>query len=213
MNKQENINQHFKRNVIGITGAEVFWGLGLPLVLESTFLQLFLKNLGASSFVIGLIPSFFFIGISVFALYGDYATAYTPYKRRAVIAFHVMSGFALLVFGVALFIFGKTDHILVVFIVCYAIFSICLGMTVPVWQNYLTKIFSEEKTVSALSFMMIGQNVAKLISSFFIVKLIDRYSFSINSSAGVFVGVGALFALGGLFFLLTREGKLGEEYA
>jgi len=54
-----NINQHYKRNVFGISSAEVLWGIGLPLVIESTFLQLFLKSLGASSFAIGLVPSFF----------------------------------------------------------------------------------------------------------------------------------------------------------
>ena len=41
---------------------EFFWGLGFPIVLESTFLQLFLKNLGASSFVIGIVPALFIFG-------------------------------------------------------------------------------------------------------------------------------------------------------
>ena len=60
------IDTYYKRNVIGISGCEFLWGLGLPVVLESTFLQLFLKSLGASSFQIGLIPAFSFLGSSVF---------------------------------------------------------------------------------------------------------------------------------------------------
>ncbi len=48
---------YFKRNVLGVSVVEFFWGLGFPIVMESTFLQLFLKNLGASSFVIGIVPA------------------------------------------------------------------------------------------------------------------------------------------------------------
>ncbi len=32
---------------MGVATVELFWGLGFPVVLESTFLQLFLKSLGA----------------------------------------------------------------------------------------------------------------------------------------------------------------------
>ena len=30
---------------LGISGVEFLWGLGLPVIVESTFLQLFLKNI------------------------------------------------------------------------------------------------------------------------------------------------------------------------
>ena len=41
-------DRYYIRNVFGISAVEFLWGLGLPVVVESTFLQLFLKNLGAS---------------------------------------------------------------------------------------------------------------------------------------------------------------------
>ncbi len=69
-----NKDNYFKRNVFGITGVEFLWGLGMPVVIESTILQLFMKNLGATSFQIGLIPAFFAIGYSIFALWGCYFT-------------------------------------------------------------------------------------------------------------------------------------------
>ncbi|MCP4755884.1 MAG: MFS transporter, partial [Proteobacteria bacterium] len=82
---------------------------------------------------------------------------------------------------------------------------------VPVWQNYLVKIFSEERTVAALGIMMIGQNATKLVSAFLIVKVIERYSFSTNASAWLFVFVGVLFGVGGLFYFFTREEKEDEH--
>ncbi len=66
--------RYFTRNVCGVSAVEFLWGLGFPIVLESTFLQLFLKSLGASGFVIGLVPSILIIGISCFPLFSSYFT-------------------------------------------------------------------------------------------------------------------------------------------
>ena len=199
------IDRYFKQNVFGISGVEFLWGLGLPVVIESTFLQLFLKSLGASSFVIGFIPAFMFIGCSVFGLLSSYFTSDMAFKRNAVIWLHVISGVSLLFFGCILFVFGKIPSILLVFFASYAIFSVCIGMTVPVWLNYAVNMFSEKRTVTGFAYMMIAQHVARLISSILIVKWVEKYSFSLKASSLIFISVGTLFAIAALLFLFTRE--------
>ena len=205
MEERNEKDQYYLKNVIGISACEFLWGLGLPIVIESTFLQLFLKSLGASSFAIGLIPFFLFIGSSVFALLSSYLTSGLTHKRKAVIVLHLVSGASLLLFGISLFVFGQASHILIVFFSCYAIFSVCIGMTLPVWLNFLVKIFSENKTVSGMALMLIAQNVAKLLCSLFIVRFVEKYAFSSESSAVAFMVVGVLFILGATFFFITRE--------
>ena len=204
-------DRFFRQNVIGISGVEFLWGLGLPVVVESTFLQLFLRHLGASSVVIGLIPFFFFIGTSVFALLSSYFTAGMAFKRKAVIVLHFVSGISLLLIGAGLLAFDEAAHVIIIFLGCYAVFSVCVGMTLPVWLNYLVKIFSEDKAVAGLAFMMIAQNAAKLISSLMIVRLVSEYAFSQLSSALIFLAVGIVFILGSLLFLLTKELKQSQE--
>jgi MFS family permease len=198
-------DQHYKRNVFGISSVEFIWGLGLPVVIESTFLQLFVKSMGGSSFAIGLIPTFFFVGISFFTIFSSYLTSGLKFKKTIVIVLHLITGLSMLLFGSFLYYFGQTDQILVIFFVSYGIFSLSLGFTLPVWLNYLVDIFSEEKSVSGIAYMNIAQNCAKLIGSLVLVKVVSDYAFSIRSSALVFIGVGALFALGSFFFLITRE--------
>ena len=197
--------RHYIRNVFGISAVEFLWGLGLPVVVESTFLQLFLKSLGASGFALGMIPFFFFIGTSVFALLSSYMTEGMVFKRRAVVILHLISAVALLVFGGCMLFLGRTEDILVLFFVCYAVFSVCIGMTLPVWLNYLVKILSEEKSTAGLAYMMIAQNSAKLISSLVILSVVQRYAFAPRASAVIFLVVGGLFMLGSLFFFMTRE--------
>ena len=197
--------QYYRQNVFGISAVEFLWGLGLPVVVESTFLQLFVKSLGGGGLALGLIPVFFFIGISVFALLASYMTEGLVFKRRAVIGLHLISGLALLLFGGLLSLMGPGRHVLVVFFGCYAVFTVCVGMTLPVWLNYLVKIFSEKQAVPGLAAMMIAQNAAKLISSLAILKVVERYAFDLGAAAIIFLSVGGLFILGSLFFLLTRE--------
>jgi hypothetical protein len=205
MEERNEKDQYYLQNVIGISACEFLWGLGLPIVIESTFLQLFLKSLGASSFAIGLIPFFLFIGSSIFALISSYLTSGQAYKRKAVIILHLASGASLLLFGISLFVFSQASHILIIFFSCYAIFSVCLGMTLPVWLNFLVTIFSEHKTVSGMAVMLIAQNVAKLLCSLLIVGFVEKFAFSSESSALAFMTVGALFILGATFFIITRE--------
>ena len=207
-----NIQEHYYRqNVWGISAVEFLWGLGLPVVVESTFLQLFVKSLGGSGLALGMIPVFFFIGISVFALLASYLTEGLAFKRRAVIVLHLISGLSLLLFSGLLALMGGGPHVLVVFFACYAVFSVCVGMTLPVWLNYLVKIFSEEQSVPGLAVMMIAQNTAKLISSLAILKVVENYAFDLTAAAVIFLAVGAIFILGSLCFLFTRE--IAEESA
>ncbi|MEW5814386.1 MAG: MFS transporter, partial [Spirochaetota bacterium] len=172
---------------------------------ESTFLQLFIKKLGGSSFIVGLIPSFFFVGIAVSAVLAGYLTSHMRYKKKAVIVTHALGSIPFIIFGGILFLRGSENLILVTFFSLYAVFSISIGLLAPIWQNYLVKIFSENKVFPALAVMMVTQSLAKILSSFFLARIIYSYAFSLISSAVVFLLVGLFFLIGAFMFLPTRE--------
>jgi MFS family permease len=203
---------YFKRNVLGVSVVEFFWGLGFPIVLESTFLQLFLKNLGASSFVIGLVPAMLITGISCFPLFSSYLARNFEYKRPLVLILHLVSALSVLLFGLTLLLLQDSVRILPLFFASYAVFSMCIGLTIPVWLNYLVRIFSESRSVPGLGYMMLFQNIGKIISSFFILKVVEKYSFSLESSAYVFIATGLVFVMGALCFLMTKEISEGETF-
>jgi len=198
-------DHYYLRNVIGVSGTEFLWGFGTPVMFESTFIQLFLRNLGASSFLVGLVPTFFFVGLSVFALFAGYFTSHLPRKRTVVILTHLYSGIIPLIFGLLFFFMDQETLIIGVFFISYALFSISIGFTAPIWQNYLVRIFSEKKAFSGIAIMMISQSLAKLVSSFLVVKMVSRYSFSTASCGVIFTVVGMVFMAGAFMFLLTKE--------
>ena len=206
-------DRYFARNTFGISGVEVLWGIGLPLIIESTFLQLFLKSLGASNGIIGLIPAIMGTGIALFSLPAAYFTAHLVHKRRAVMLTHIMTSVPIFLFGAYLFATGKTSHTVSVFLGLYVLGSLGLGLTIPVWQNFTVKIFSEEKTIPALAVMLLCQTAAKLTGSFLILKFVEEFSFEPASAGLVFMALGGLFFAGTLFFLFVREVGAAEGAA
>jgi hypothetical protein len=198
-------NAHFKRNVFSVSVSEFFWGLGFPVVLESTFLQLYLRSLGASSFAISIVPSLLIFGISFFPLFSSYFSRNLRFKRTLVLVLHLITSLSILIYGLILLFLRDPGSILPLFFAFYTVFSICIGLTIPLWLNYLVRIFAEIKIVPGLGYIMLAQNIAKVIASFFLLKIVDKYSFSQGSSACLFIVTGLLFVIGSLCYIFTRE--------
>lgn len=202
MNRKKDL--FFSRNAFSVASVEFFWGLGFPIVLESTFLQLFLKNLGASGFVIGLVPALFVFCSSCLPIFAGYMTRNTRFKKKVVLLVHLLPAIAIFALGCVM-LFADEANILVLFFAFYSLFSMALGFGIPIWLNFLARIFSETRTVPGLGYMMLAQNIGKIISSFFILKVVEQYAFSTKSCGWIFICTGAVFIIGALFFLLTKE--------
>lgn len=199
------LDAHFTRNVLGISLVEFLWGLGMPPLFESTFLQLFLRHLGASSLLIGLIPTLAATGTAVSGLLSYSLTMNLERKRTAVILVHVATALPILAFGVILQVTGFRSGTLALFLALYACFSLAVGLILPVWQNYLMKIFSEKKAVPAMAIMMTAQSLTKVLGSLFLVGVVERYSFSAPGASLLFLLVGTTFLIGSFPFLFTIE--------
>ena len=160
-------NSLFFRNTSGISAVEFFWGLGLPLVFESTFLQLFLGRLGASYLTIGFIPTIVFIGQAFFGIIAAYQTRKIVNTRKIVIIYHVYPGLIILAFGIYLLISGTfLPSTIVVFFFTYLIFNAGIGMILPIWQNYTVKLFKSSQVMPAFSVMMLTQSAGRLYKQF-----------------------------------------------
>jgi MFS family permease len=198
------IDSYFIRNTIGLSSAEFFWGLALPVLFESAFLQIFLKQIGASNKTIGMVPSILATGIMLFSLISAWLTSHLIHKKRAVILSHMAASVPFFLFGAALPFIHSSNRI-ALFITAYIIFALTLGITLPLWQNFTVKIFAPTKTLKANSIMMTTQIFARLIGSFFIFKSVEKYSFSMDSASLIFIFVGVMFFIGSFFFLIVHE--------
>lgn len=204
MKMYDNNSPDYRKNVFGISSAEFFWGLSLPVLFESTFLQLFLKSIGASNRTIGLVPALISAGMMLFGIAAAYITSHLAEKRKAVIITHATASLPVIIFG-ALLPFVPPDSRVTLFMSCYVSFSLLLGLTLPIWQNFLVKIFKPEMTVKALSIMMTVQMGTRFIGSIIIFRVVKNYNFSINSTSVIFFSAGLFMLIGAFMFYFTRE--------
>ncbi len=205
MNNDIEKDKYFLRNATSVSLVEFIWGLGIPILFESTFLQIFLKSLGASDFIIGLAPCIFITGISTSPLLSSYLTRNQKTKKNIVMNLHFFSSLAIIFFGISLFFVTKPSYILVLFFLSYMMFSLSIGLVLPVWLNFLVKIFSEKKTVAGFGIMMGAQSLAKLIGSFLILKTIEQFELTTINAAYIFFSTGLLFLIGSSCFLFIKE--------
>ncbi len=208
-----NLDNNYKLNTFGITGVEFFWGIGLPLLIESAFLQIFLRSLGASSVTIGIIPAIFYAGQAVCGILSAYFTSSMTNKRTAVIIVHCIPSLFLFLYGLILRIYGFDSMSIPVFLLFYALFSFSIGLILPVWQNYLVSIFSPGKIVPALSIMMLAQTSGKLLGSYLLSRVVSGLSINSDSGSLVFLICSVLFLGSSFFFLMTKEFPAGENSA
>jgi len=212
MMKIDKENNNFISDTAGISLVEFFWGMGLPLVLESTFLQLFLKNLGANSFTIAFVPGIMFTSQAVFGLFSAYRTKHLARKRPAVIRYHLYPAIAILLLGLFFQLTGgEHQSTIAVFFILYSIFSIGIGMLLPVWQNYFVKLFKPSQLLPAISVMMIAQSAGRLLCSFFIADYFNSRNITPSNSAFLFIFCGLLFFFGSFAFLITKEEKAESD--
>lgn len=198
------IDRYFIRNAAGISGAEFLWGIGLPALVETTFLQIFLTSIGASNFVLGIIPSIFSVSVALCSPVSTLLTSHLSNKRKAVFTAHVITAMPILVYGSILPAVPAGSSVKI-FILIYALFSAGIGVTLPLWQNFLVRIFSKKNTLRGLSVMFIFQTVARVLSAFAIAGIIEKYALNIKSSAAVFICAGAVLFAGSFFFLMVNE--------
>lgn len=198
------IDKHFIRNTAGVSSAEFLWGIGLPALIETTFLQIFLTRMGATDFLLGIIPSIFSVSMAFCAPISTLLTSHLTSKRKAVFTAHVLTSLPVLVYGCVLPVIPAGSSVKI-FLVIYSLFSAGIGIILPLWQNFLVQIFSKRNTLRGISVMFICQTIARIVSAFAIAGVVEKYALSIASSAAVFIFTGAVLFIGSFFFLIVRE--------
>ena len=204
MKTKHSLDRYFTQNVFSISGAEFLWGLALPIIAESTFLQLYLRSINASETMIGLIPAIMATGMALFSPVSAMFTSHLQHKKTAVVIAHCFASLPWFIYGLIL-LFSGSNPGPGMFLIIYALFTAVLGVTVPVWQTYLVKIFSPEKTFSALSIMLVTQITARMAGGLIIAGAVQKLSFSQTGAAAVFTAAGFCFFSGGLFFIISHE--------
>ncbi|MEJ5285183.1 MAG: MFS transporter [Brevinematia bacterium] len=199
------LDKYFLQNTFALSLSEFLWGIGIPVILESNFVTVFLTYLGATNFQIGLSSFIFSFSMAIVPFFSAYLTSNMIYKKKANILTQYIPSVSVILLGINFLFFYKDKLGYEIFLFYFFLFSVGLASTGPLWQNYITKIFTPSKALKGISIMMFFQNTGKIIGGFLLALVLIYLPLNVKNSGLIFLITGILFFLGSTCFVFTKE--------
>ena len=194
------------RNTAGLAWSEFCVGLALPVITaDAAFLPLLMRAAGGTTFEVGLMAAIFWAALAFLPLVSAYLTRGASDKRTIAIVANATLALPPLAFGGVLLFFGPRFLSVAALIITYAVLAAAFGLSMPLWREYVTRLFPPARVFAGLSVMFVLQTVARILGGLLAAALVDRFVFAPAMVGSVFIGTGVLFALAALTLALTRE--------
>ncbi|MBT4035925.1 MAG: MFS transporter [Candidatus Marinimicrobia bacterium] len=201
-----NPQQIHTRNTIFNAAGEGLWGFAMAFHNMNSVIPMFLAQMGASAFVLGLIPGGFILLVALPQLLSAYLFHQSPHIKKLNIGLHfAMAPIAFLI-GMAFYYFefvGQTG--IMVYLILWVIWSLSVGFLVPVWADFLASVtvasrrgrfFGITFTVNAIMGMIGGYVLKEVLS-------MDSLSFPSNFGAAFLIMTTAIL-IGNIFFFFIK---------
>ena len=137
MNRQKIHTHNTIFNAIG----EGLWGFAMAFHNMNSVIPMFLAQLGASAFVLGLIPGGFILLLAIPQLFSAALFHQSPNIRKLNIVFHFALTPIAFILGIAFYYFefsGNTG--VMVYLILWVLWSLGIGVLVPIWADFLASV-------------------------------------------------------------------------
>lgn len=206
MEYQTHIEHHFRWNYGMIAGVEGVWGFGVALVSHVAILPVFLERLGASAFLIGLLPATFRLFLTAPQLIAARLTHHLPLKKRVFTCVHYPGCLALLLLGfLVLWVRDSQPKLLIGgTFVWLALFGASISFAMPMWVNLMAKLFPARLRGRAFAMVFLLGGLTGAAGSLLAGKILDAISYPLNFMT-LFFAAGVLLSACVTAFLWLRE--------
>jgi MFS family permease len=197
----------YVRNVSCLTAVEVGWGFAMSFGFSATFIQLVLKDLGASHWQIGLLAAMWGFGTVPMVLAG-YFTGHLRRKKAVVIWGHFACVLPVIFLALALrWLPGNAARIWSVLGAEYA-FAAGVGLLMPIWLTFMGKTLPARRLGAGFGITFFCQTLAGAGAAWVASHLLRRDP----GRTADCVAVSALaMIVGNLFFFPVREPETAAD--
>ena len=204
----EKTEKLFKRNVLFLCIVEIFWGMGLAFSHARIVLPAYLDDLGATNLFVGILTAIWTFGSSVPQAFSAYFTEHLSRQKRAIIILHFLpplAWLALFLYNI-FFVTGPASYgsAKLFFLPIMLFYACSLGLLMPVYVNFLSKVIEEKKRGRAFGTIFSAQCVFGALAICCIGFLVAGKPFPHNY-AFLFLLTFCAICIGNLFFLPVRE--------
>ena len=199
--------RQFLRNLSLLTLVEGGWGFGMAFGFNGTFMQLVLRQLGASDMQIGFLAAQWGFSTIPMVLAG-YFTGHLRRKKAVVVWGHFLCVLPVALLAAALaWVPSNAAKVWCILATQYA-FGISVGILVPIWLTFMGKVMPRDKIGSGFGVTFCVQTLAGFGAGMLAASLLDRNP----SGVAPLVAVAAItMALANFFFIPVREPETDAE--
>lgn len=200
------LSRHW-RNVGWILSVELFWGISLALISMVAILPVFLTQLGASNAVLGVLPVIWILTNAFPGVFAAHLTARLAHRKRVVILLHVIAAVPWLFLAAWFGLAGphRPGPSIAVFLASWGAAWIWMGLTIPVWINFIGKVTRSELRARSFGTIFFFQTLMGAIGGWVGSRIIgSSLAFPANYALG-FLIAAVCMAVGALFFLPVVE--------
>ncbi|NQV50003.1 MAG: hypothetical protein HQ507_05880 [Candidatus Marinimicrobia bacterium] len=201
-----NLQKVHSRNTILNAAGEGLWGFAMAFHNMNSVVPMFLAQMGASAFILGLIPGGFILLVAVPQLLSATLFRQSSQIKKINIGLHFAMAPTAFLMGLAFYVFGFTGQIgILVYLILWVVWSLSVGFLVPVWADFLASVtiasrrgrfFGITFTVNAI-LGMIGGYVLKEVLA------LESLTFPRNFGAAFLIMTVAIL-IGNSFFIFIK---------
>ncbi|MCF7823366.1 MAG: MFS transporter [Candidatus Marinimicrobia bacterium] len=201
-----NLQKNHTRNTFLNAMGEGLWGFAMAFHNMNSVIPMFLAQLGASAFIIGLIPGGFMLLVAIPQLLSAALFRNAPNIKKLNIGLHFALSPIALLLGVSFYVFefsGQTG--ILIYLLLWILWSMGVGFLVPVWADFLASVtvmgrrgrfFGITFTVNAILGMLGGYVLKEVLA-------MEGLGFPRNFGLAFLIMTAAILA-GNSFFLFMK---------
>jgi len=201
-----NLQKVHSRNTVLNAAGEGMWGFAMAFHNMNSVVPMFLAQLGASAFILGLIPGGFILLVAVPQLLSATLFRQSSQIKKINISLHFAMAPTAFLLGLAFYGFrfnGQTG--VLVYLILWVIWSLSVGFLVPVWADFLASVtvasrrgrfFGITFTVNALLGMVGGYVLREVLA-------VESLAFPANFGLAFLIMTAAIL-IGNSFFIFMK---------
>ena len=196
---------HLRRNVLLTLGEIVAFGIGAAFFDAGTVLIAFVATLTASTALLGLVPTVYQMGLGLPQLAAARFLAGRPRKVPFLIATSLVRNIPIFVLAAAAWTRPSPGLLLAIFFVCYALFSLGVGLESVAWIDLFATIIPPERRGQVSAIGRTAGNICSFAAGFVVARILTGEGQFPRNYALLFLAAAALLTIAFAIFAFVHE--------
>lgn len=194
------------RNTVYNSIGEGLWGFAMGFHNMNSVVPMFLAQLGASAFIIGLIPGGFILLVALPQVVSAILFSRSTRIRELNIGLHFAMAPIAFLMGLAFYYFGFTGNTgIMVYLMLWVVWSLGVGLLVPIWADFLASVSVSGRRGRFFGVTFTVNATMGMLGGFVLREILALETFSFPQNFGLaFLIMTAAILVGNVFFMFMK---------